>query len=65
MERKIFNTSFKSRVKFDLEFNNHHLWLRSIYNGYYYYFVGDITFYGNINYLNNHLNCYIAPTCAI
>ena len=64
MERKIFNTSFKSRAKFDLEFNKQHLWLRSICKNYY-YFVGCITFYGNINDINNHLNCYIAPTCVI
>ena len=65
MERKIFNTSSKSRFKLDLEFNKRHLWLRSIYNCHYYYFVGCITFYGNVNYINNHLNRGIVPTCVI
>ena len=66
MERKIFNNSNKSRINYDLEFESHYWWLRSICDRHYdSSFVGFTTSYGNINYFNNCLNCGIAPTCII
>ena len=66
MEQKIFNNSNKSRINYNLEFESHYWWLRSICDRRYdSSFVGFITSYGNINYFNNCLNCGIAPTCII
>ena len=65
MERKIFNKSYKSRIKCDLGFFPCYWSLRSIYNVHYDFFVGCITLYGNVDDFYNWLNCGIVPTCII
>ena len=65
MERKIFNKIYKSRIKLDLKFSTCYWWGRSVCHISPYSLPCCITFYGSVNSFYTHLNCSVAPTCAI